>query len=408
MKRITYRFVVLLVAELTLLIMILLDRSPIYLTPLLFLLFIHLGLFLTFPDKIEIGVKRDIYPKIIFPGDEIFVRLSLTNKGDGIDILKIYENVDNDLGRDFRAIISLAHGESITLEYSLKAVKRGRYSVGPLNLEIRDPMGLVIESLEVKHDDIVILPGYESHGWVEMKSSVTGIWPGNVIGTRKGDGLEFRSVKEYSYGDQLRRINWKLTSKYDELMINEYEAEKVTDVILILDTSGLVKGDEYIVDVEVNAAASILYSLLRMGNRIGIITHGATRKWLMPGFGKSHFLRILEALSTVDIGSVIPLSNIVERLPRLMLKPGASILIVSPLLSIDTVKSAYILRMDGYRVSIISPFLPLPEDDEKTMLMNKIRNIERINNILWASRFHKIILYSEYISIREVLKEALK
>jgi hypothetical protein len=98
----------------------------------------------------------------------------------------------------------------------------------------------------------------------------------------------------------------------------------------------------------------------------------------------------------------------VERLPRLMLKPGATVLIISPLLSIDSVRSAYILKMDGYRVSIISPFVELEVKDERTALINRMRKRERINNMLLASKIHKIIPYSEYISPREVLKEALR
>jgi uncharacterized protein (DUF58 family) len=43
---------------------------------------------------------------------------------------------------------------------------------------------------------------------------------------RLGHTMEFEQIKEYVPGDDVRTINWKATSKRNQLMVNQYQDEK--------------------------------------------------------------------------------------------------------------------------------------------------------------------------------------
>src|SRR5699024_8062264 len=53
---------------------------------------------------------------------------------------------------------------------------------------------------------------------------------------RKGrDGLEIFGIKEYSVDDSLKNIHWKLTSKFDELIVKELSEAVNYTFLIILD-----------------------------------------------------------------------------------------------------------------------------------------------------------------------------
>jgi uncharacterized protein (DUF58 family) len=43
---------------------------------------------------------------------------------------------------------------------------------------------------------------------------------------RLGNATEFEQIRNYVAGDELKTINWKATSRKNELMVNQYQDEK--------------------------------------------------------------------------------------------------------------------------------------------------------------------------------------
>src|SRR2546428_12155833 len=77
------------------------------------------------------------------------------------------------------------------------------------------------------------------------------------------------------------------------------EAERVTDVMVVLDTdvSFYEIGEAELFERGVRAAASLASLLLRQGNRVGMILQGEERGVVAPGFGKRHERDILVLLA---------------------------------------------------------------------------------------------------------------
>lgn len=71
---------------------------------------------------------------------------------------------------------------------------------------------------------------------------------GSRLGTNLGDSVEFVDHRPYEAGDDLRRIDWSVFGRTDELMVRRYRAETTPRVEIMLDPSRSmdrpsVKGD---------------------------------------------------------------------------------------------------------------------------------------------------------------------
>jgi uncharacterized protein (DUF58 family) len=66
----------------------------------------------------------------------------------------------------------------------------------------------------------------------------------NLIGehnsTFGGIGLDFKDLREYSSGDDIRHINWKVTAKTMTPAINEYNEDKQLNIVVVYLNSGSI------------------------------------------------------------------------------------------------------------------------------------------------------------------------
>ncbi|WP_456322244.1 DUF58 domain-containing protein [Hydrogenimonas sp.] len=61
---------------------------------------------------------------------------------------------------------------------------------------------------------------------------------GNNISAFQGNGIDFAELKEYSYGDDVRKINWNVTAREQKPYINVFNEERELNIVLGLCVSG--------------------------------------------------------------------------------------------------------------------------------------------------------------------------
>src|SRR5438552_8941204 len=132
------------------------------------------------------------------------------------------------------------------------------------------------------------MPRPERIRGAQLRPRHVGPWPGVIPSRVLGLGTEFYSMRGYIPGDDPKRINWKASARYNELIVNETEAERVTDVMIVLDTDVTFFGptESELFERGIQAAASMTRLLLRQGNRVGLVLQGGDRGSIMAGFGK--------------------------------------------------------------------------------------------------------------------------
>jgi uncharacterized protein (DUF58 family) len=93
---------------------------------------------------------------------------------------------------------------------------------------------------------------------------------GEHLTTFKGDGLDFREIREYDHGDDIRKINWKATAKGSGLKTNVFNEERELNIVLAFMVSGTLNFGSVKLKQEVVAEilALLSYSALKGHNRL--------------------------------------------------------------------------------------------------------------------------------------------
>ena len=93
---------------------------------------------------------------------------------------------------------------------------------------------------------------------------------GEYLTTFKGNGLDFREIREYEHGDDIRRINWKATAKGAGLKTNVFNEERELNIVIAFMLSGSLNFGTVRLKQEVSAEilALLSYSALKGNNRV--------------------------------------------------------------------------------------------------------------------------------------------
>jgi len=117
-----------------------------------------------------------------------------------------------------------------------------------------------------------------------------------------GHSIEFVQHREYTTGDDLRHLDWKVWSKTDRFYIKQYEAETNLRCNIVLDVSesmhygrGALNKYEY----SCTAGACLAYLLLRQLDAVGVVTFDeAVRHIIPPRSQMTHMDAIVSAMNT--------------------------------------------------------------------------------------------------------------
>ncbi len=141
-----------------------------------------------------------------------------------------------------------------------------------------------------------------------------GLLSGTYRSVFKGPGIEFDEVREYSESDDVRSIDWNVTSRMRAPYTKTFREEREILLFLVMDVSGSMfvgaTGSTKI-DVACEVATLFAYAAVQNNDRIGgVFFSDRIEKWIPPAKGKSHASRMVRdmgALDPVGVGSDIAL-----------------------------------------------------------------------------------------------------
>jgi len=160
---------------------------------------------------------------------------------------------------------------------------------------------------------------------------VEGLMSGVHRSRAKGFSVEFEEHREYSPGDEIRRIDWKALGKFDRYFIKEYEDETNLRAYLLVDASasmnyasdGITK-----FDYACTLTASLAYLILRQQDAAGVVTFSNRIEAFIPPRAKRDYLtQILYALENRGPGGETDVGKILEDIAGQMKRRGLIILV---------------------------------------------------------------------------------
>jgi len=148
----------------------------------------------------------------------------------------------------------------------------------------------------------------------------------------KGRGMEFSEVREYQFGDDIRTIDWNVTSRMGHPYVKKHIEERELTVILLVDFSA--SGEfgtrrQFKREIEAEICALLAFSAIKNNDRVGLIAFtDRVETFLRPRKGKDHVLRVIrEALYFRPKGRRTDIGQALEFLYRAVSKRSVVFLI---------------------------------------------------------------------------------
>jgi len=128
-----------------------------------------------------------------------------------------------------------------------------------------------------------------------------GVLHGDYRTLFRGHGLDLADLREYTYGDDVRHIDWNVTARLTTPYVREYLEEREVAAWFLLDLSASVNfGSQELKKEAISAefVAVLARILTRHGNRVGALFYGdQVDTVLTPRSGRRQVLHLLHSMS---------------------------------------------------------------------------------------------------------------
>lgn len=169
----------------------------------------------------------------------------------------------------------------------------------------------------------------------------------------KGRGMEFNESRPYEPGDDVRRLDWRVTARTGKPHTKLYHEERERPVLLWVDyrrpmhfaTRGCYKSVR-----AAECAALLAWSALRQGDRVGgIVFSESVHHELRPRRGRAAVLDLIHQLAAASLSDTLTGENQVGdrallRLSRVT-RPGSLVFLLSDFRGLATGSDSHLLRL---------------------------------------------------------------
>ena len=316
--------------------------------------------FLWRPEDLDTEVERVLALDRARPHEEVSLTLSLKDSSGTLEeilvIMPMPEGLTLTKGRQ-EFLAPFESGPQINVPLAVQG-PRGYYVMPPLELESKDPFGLISQrTIRNAPERLFVLPNGVATTPLDIRVRRTRVYPGLIPARKGGAGVEFYGLREYQYGDDWRWLNHRVNARQEsDLFVNEFELERAIDSGLLLDvrtSTNLLGRDQSLLEYSIQATATLAEALLSYGNRVGLYIFGGPINWTFPGSGKKQYEKILRSLASASVEA----SQLFRRLDHLPVRlfPSRCLLIMISPLSPEDLTSLLALRAKGYQLIVIIP-----------------------------------------------------
>jgi uncharacterized protein (DUF58 family) len=140
-----------------------------------------------------------------------------------------------------------------------------------------------------------------------------------------GFSVEFAEHRQYTAGDELRHVDWKVYGRTDRYYVKRFEEETNLKAYLLLDTSASMgfgsPGRTTKFDYAVSLAAALSYLMIRQRDAVGLATFDdAIRSYIPPRSTRAYLRSLLSEMQGVRpsgrTGAAQALHQLAERIKR--------------------------------------------------------------------------------------------
>ncbi|HIC88707.1 MAG TPA: DUF58 domain-containing protein [Anaerolineae bacterium] len=326
---------------------------------------------------------RRLFTDHAFLGEQVRVTLEIGNRSWlPLPWVRINETVPVMLRTvdTLREVVTLKPKETVAIHYDLDCVKRGYYPLGPTHLMAGDLFGFAeVEARGSQVDHLTVYPHIIPLTELGLPSRL----PFGTIRSQQRlfeDPARLAGLRDYQWGDSLRRIHWKASAHADALLVKKVEPAISLETMILLN----LNQEEYTREWRLPAsewaivvAASVANHLIGQRQAVGLGTNGldplgteaaqvgvlphqesgrvlvnGSPPTLLPRPGRGHLMKLLEVLARVELHETIPF---VAWLPQAVLSLGwgTTVIAITPAGDETTCRALHRLYRTGFNVILL-------------------------------------------------------
>ncbi|MEZ4501870.1 MAG: DUF58 domain-containing protein [Dehalococcoidia bacterium] len=148
----------------------------------------------------------------------------------------------------------------------------------------------------------------------------------------RGSGIEFAEAREYTPGDDVRRIDWNVTARMGTPWVKEYVEERELSVVCAVDVSAsqsAARPTSGRLGLAAELVALLGFTAAYNSDRSGLLTFSAgPQRFVPPARGTTHVLRLVrEVLNHPEAPAGTDLASTCDHLARVLQRRSAIFLI---------------------------------------------------------------------------------
>ncbi len=339
-------------------------------TSLLLAIFLN-NVYLSIIEK-SIVVKRYIENNKIFFSDSTSAGILIENTSIlPIPIVYVSDYTSSALSLKQKEVftISIPQKSKITLKFRVYGTKRGDHYLGPTILEIKDLLG--ISQITKEYDTtgfITVFPALLAHGEIEKSN----LQPYGEIKNKLPifeDITRIQGIREYQQGDEVRRINWKLSAKHNKLYVNYYTPTVSSSSVIILNLYHPdfdMKYPDFYEEFAIELATTIIFDLHQYNQEIGFVSNGEIRRKtsiqgktlienpngiveLPTTSGNDHIMTIFETLARIYPQNKIDLYKMLNSI-SIKIPWGSALIVITPNIDYESLLYLAEIARKGHQV----------------------------------------------------------
>lgn len=138
---------------------------------------------------------------------------------------------------------------------------------------------------------------------IRTRRLVDGVFAGEYHSVFKGSGIEFAEVREYTPGDDVRTIDWRVTARTQEPHTKLFHEERERPIYIVVEQSPRLffgSGRLFKSVLAAQAASLIGWAALSHNDRVGGLVFGDERQEIKPRRSKQSLLQLLDRVTRAN------------------------------------------------------------------------------------------------------------
>lgn len=226
--------------------------------------------------------------------------------------------------RKIKKIVFVGFNKEVKLSYQLAEVPRGEHQLFAIRFRTSDLFGFIKkERIFQVFDNLIAYPNEHN---IHITERMNSFEQGSITAPNKTlrNTNVASGIREYMPGDKFSWIDWKQTARKNSVMTKEFEQEKSTDTMLILDGCLHDQLNALAFEASIEMTLSLMENIRKQSSQVGFLSigeknvffplhHNPAKKELMrqhltqiqPGGDKPFSVKLKEDAKQLSSGVIV-------------------------------------------------------------------------------------------------------